>query len=516
MKKNLRKALFSLTISSLVATGTSDARAETLSTTVADNNRQSYNIFDIKALKAITINGINQRFKDDGVSYTNYKVYYREGSAVGLNSQSTGWILFGTSSNGTTDDSGDHTSITFDSTPNLELSAESTYGLMVGGQTETYNGYTNGNAVGDVAAEDENLIIYEGYGATLTNTRTFSPRIWNGGIVYIPPFTVAMAKPFAILKSNNVQIANSYVNNSLLNSQQYCESHGLKVFNGKGCVHANYFHANRYTFGDSNNNSYQAHQTAGNYGFDYQLSEPLSIGLRYSSGTSGMDNDTNTTGIASQATIHSNHWGLKATYEGGEDTFISGYLGFTDFDNHLDRQNNSGTTSTKSKYDSDAYSAGIKISKLVVLNSNFTLIPDLSATYTTYEQPQINETGTGDLLTINRSDSQSLLMRIGAKALKSLKVNNDKYNANIYFGAWYEFDPYSTRSGEREVSAKIASSSASAVSSPSQPVKSQKLNLEVGTAVDLDTRTQLSLSGGLDLAADVSNSYVRGGVSWSF
>lgn len=59
MTKNLRKALFLLAIASLAATGTSDARAETLSTTVDNNNAQTYNIFDIKALKAITINGIN-------------------------------------------------------------------------------------------------------------------------------------------------------------------------------------------------------------------------------------------------------------------------------------------------------------------------------------------------------------------------------------------------------------------------------------------------------------------------
>ena len=143
-------------------------------------------------------------------------------------------------------------------------------------------------------------------------------------------------------------------------------------------------------------------------------------------------------------------------------------------------------------------------------------MPELSATYSTYEQPQIIETGSGDLLTVDRTDSQSLLLRIGGKAVKPLKTNQGRYDASVYLGAWYEFDPYSTRNGEHQVSAQFTESSAAAVSSSSQSVQAQKVNLEAGGAVQLSDQVQLMLSGGLDLAADVSNSYVRGGVTWAF
>ena len=332
-------------------------------------------------------------------------------------------------------------------------------------------------------------------------------------------FTTAMAKPFAALKSNNLEIVNSYVKNSLLSSQQSCTTQGVEILDGKACIHGNYFHTNRYTFGDSGNNSFQAHQTAGNYGFDYQINGSLNIGLRYGSGTSGMDNDTNTTGTSSQASVDTNHWGLKATYEGEKNTFLSGYLGFTDFDVDLDRQSttNDGTsTSAKSSFDGDAYSAGIKITKVIPVKSNAALVPELSATYSTYEQPQIIETGSGDLLTVGRTESQSLLMRIGGKAVKTLKTNQGRYDASVYLGTWYEFDPYSTRNGAHQVSAQFTESSAAAVSSSSQSVQAQKVNFEAGGAVQLSDQFQLTLSGGLDLAADVSNSYVRGGLTWAF
>ena len=328
-----------------------------------------------------------------------------------------------------------------------------------------------------------------------------------------------MAKPFAALKSSNLEIVNSYVKNSLLSSQQRCTTKGVEIFDGKACIHGNYWYASRYTFGDSGNNSYQSFQAAGNYGFDYQVTDSLNIGLRYGRGNAAMDNDTNTTGTSSQASVDTNHWGLKATYEGDENIFLSGYLGFTDFDVDLDRQSadSDGTsTSANSSFDGDAYSAGIKIAKVIQIQSNTALVPELSATYSTYEQPQIIETGSGDLLTVDRTDSQSLLLRIGGKAVKTLKTHRDRYDANVYLGAWYEFDPYSTRNGEHQVSAQFTESSAAAVLSSSQSVQAQKVNFEAGGAVQLSDQFQLTLSGGLDLAADVSNSYVRGGMSWSF
>ena len=351
-----------------------------------------------------------------------------------------------------------------------------------------------------------------------TDGESFSESVTTSN-VQAKDFTTAMAKPFAALKSNNLEIVNSYVKNSLLSSQQSCATQGIEIFDGKACIHGNYLHASRYTFGDSGNNAYQSRQTAGIYGFDYQINDQLNLGLRYGSGTGSMDNDTAATGTTSQASVVTNYWGLKATYEGEKKTFLSGYLGFTDFDVDLDRQsttNDSTSTSANSSFDGDAYSAGIKLAKVIPIKSGAVLVPELSATYTTYEQPQIIETGSGDLVTVDRTDSQSLLLRIGGKAVKPLKTNQGRYDASVYLGAWYEIDPYSTRDGEHQVSAQFTESSAAAVSSSSQSVQAQKVHFEAGGAVQLSDQVQLTLSGGLDLAADVSSSYVRGGMTWAF
>ena len=328
-----------------------------------------------------------------------------------------------------------------------------------------------------------------------------------------------MAHPYAALKSSNVAFVNSFIKNSFSSSQQSCATQGVEIFEGKACIHGNYWYASRYAFGDSDSNSYQSGQAAGIYGLDYRLTEALSIGLRYGSGTGSMNNDTNTTGTESHAFVILNHWGLKTTFEGGDNTFVSGYFGFTDFDIDLDRQSASGSgssTSASSSFDADAYSFGLKISKVIPFVSNVFLIPEISAAFSTYEQPKVAEVGSGDLLIVDRSSSQSLPMRIGGKAVKLLNFNKDQHVANIYLGAWYEFDPYSTREDERSISAQSAEGAVVRAVSKSQGLSAQKLNLEVGSALQVSDYLQISLSGGLGLVDSFSSSYVRGGIIWSF
>ena len=328
-----------------------------------------------------------------------------------------------------------------------------------------------------------------------------------------------MADPYAALKSNNVAFVNSYIKNALSNSHQSCATQGVEIFEGKACIHGNYWYASRYAFGDSDRNSYQFREAAGIYGFDYRLTEPLSIGLRYGMGTSSMDNDTNTTGTESQAFVVSNHWGLKTTYEAGGNTFVSGYFGFTDFDVDLDRQSASSSgpsSSASSSFDADAYSLGLKISKVIPVESNIILIPEISAAFSTYEQPEIVESGSGDLLIVDRSSSQSLPMRIGGKAVRLLNFNKDQNVANIYLGAWYEFDPYSTRDDERSILAQSAEGAVVRAVSKSQALSAQKFNVEVGSALKVSEHLQVSLSGGFGLADSSSSSYVKSGIIWAF
>ena len=100
--------------------------------------------------------------------------------------------------------------------------------------------------------------------------------------------------------------------------------------------------------------------------------------------------------------------------------------------------------------------------------------------------------------------------------MRLLNFNKDQNVANIYLGAWYEFDPYSTRDDERSISAQSAEGTIVRAVSKSQALSAQKFNVEVGSALKVSEHLQVSLSGGFGLADSSPSSYVKSGIIWSF
>jgi hypothetical protein len=66
----------------------------------------------------------------------------------------------------------------------IHMDAGTTVSLYVTRTDGRYIGYTEGNAVGNIAAEDNNIKILEGYGNEYPFGTIFSPRVWNGVIEY--------------------------------------------------------------------------------------------------------------------------------------------------------------------------------------------------------------------------------------------------------------------------------------------------------------------------------------------
>ncbi len=153
-----------------------------ITTMFASNNEFAGNMFDVTAIKPITIQGFD--FNIEGSLSTTAFVYYRVGTYVGHESDPTGWVLLGTAS---------VTGQGFDvPTPvpigGLTIPAGQTYGLYVGIESGTLY-YTNGNNVYSNGDLTLTLGIAKGFGIT---SATFSPRTWNGTIYY----TIAFGRTF--------------------------------------------------------------------------------------------------------------------------------------------------------------------------------------------------------------------------------------------------------------------------------------------------------------------------------
>ena len=158
--------------------------SETLETTFNNNNGYSGNYFQIDVLKSggITVSSMAGNFGTTGGA----GVWVRDG-AIG-NAPGTGWSQVASATISGTNKQTFSTNFTL---------AQGTYTMFFantgGGSGVASLNYTNGTGVGNVAAQNSDLKIYEGYGTSdiLPNTGSwsgngygFSPRIWNGSLTY--------------------------------------------------------------------------------------------------------------------------------------------------------------------------------------------------------------------------------------------------------------------------------------------------------------------------------------------
>ncbi len=152
---------------------------DSLSTPFSGGNGSSLNFFDVVGINSIPISGFDGNL-DAGAQ--NVDVYYKVGTWVGSETNSSAWTLVGSSSI-TSSGNGVPTPLQVNFN-GLTIPAGQTYAFCVvasGGLD-----YTNGGSVGDVLVSNTDLQILEGAGGGLPvfGGSFFTTRNWNGQIHY--------------------------------------------------------------------------------------------------------------------------------------------------------------------------------------------------------------------------------------------------------------------------------------------------------------------------------------------
>jgi len=148
--------------------------SSTLTTTFASNNGAAGNMFDITAINDITINSFDVNM-NSGITET-VEIYYKTGSYVGFETNAGAWTLLGST---TVASAG----INIPTPLNMSLGQNVTAGQTVGFYVTLTNNnirYTDGTN----SYSDANLTLTAGVGKTYPFGSTFSPRTWNGNIIY--------------------------------------------------------------------------------------------------------------------------------------------------------------------------------------------------------------------------------------------------------------------------------------------------------------------------------------------
>jgi hypothetical protein len=148
-----------------------------LTTTFAGGNGSSGNMFDITALSNVTITHFDAHV---ATGTHTFEIWYRPGSYVGFQNDSTGWTHLGTATGVVAAGTGIPTPVPI--TFAVAIPAGQTYGFYVTSTTGTVT-YTNGTTVGNVFVQDANIQVKEGHGGAYFNLIN-NPRVWNGIVYY--------------------------------------------------------------------------------------------------------------------------------------------------------------------------------------------------------------------------------------------------------------------------------------------------------------------------------------------
>jgi len=151
-----------------------------LTTTFNSNTNLRGNMFDVTAVNSVTVLSFDGNFG----STSNFAIYFRAGTHVGFEQSSASWTLIGTATNVASNGNGVPSPIPIP--VGITIPAGQTYAFYITTTNGLNINYAYGTAVGNVSAQDANLIIREGTANNYPFGSIFQPRKWNGTLYYVP------------------------------------------------------------------------------------------------------------------------------------------------------------------------------------------------------------------------------------------------------------------------------------------------------------------------------------------
>jgi hypothetical protein len=160
------------------SSGSTSGPANSLTTAFGGGNNFDGNMFDVIPSTNLVVNDFDVNMS---VGTATVSVYYKTGTHVGSEINAGAWTLLGSS---TVNAAGTGLPTNLGLNLGLALNSGQTYAFYITNQGEVDFNYTDGTAVGAVAASNGDLQILQGTGKEYPFGTSFTPRVWNGTIYY--------------------------------------------------------------------------------------------------------------------------------------------------------------------------------------------------------------------------------------------------------------------------------------------------------------------------------------------
>ena len=223
-----------------------------------------------------------------------------------------------------------------------------------------------------------------------------------------------------------------------------CNNSGWVIENTDYCIYTN---ANNTIASVNGNSSYGSYDYANfntSINVEKTINDKWKAGIAYGVGSSNLDNYyfSSTTASLSSTNTHYSIYGVKKV----SDKFtLKGMIGGSDFDYKGNR--NYSTTSAASAYDTDGYTAEINgiwdIKKTIKnMKTPIRLKPSVGVAYAAHTQDGFSESGSGDLITLEANQAESLILKTGISVDKQIPMEGGKWLLVPSIAFNYEMDTY--------------------------------------------------------------------------
>ncbi len=296
-----------------------------------------------------------------------------------------------------------------------------------------------------------------------------------------------------------------------------CNNYGWVIGDSDYCAYTNANNSISNVEGDSTKGSYETTSFNSSLNLEKTINAKWKAGIAYGVGSSNLNgyDFSNTTASLSSTNTHYSIYAVKKV----SDKFtLKGIIGGSDFDYKGER--NYSTTSATSSYDSDGYTAEINGSwdiKKTIKNTKtpIRLQPSFGVAYAAHTQDGFSESGSGDLITIDPNQAESLLFKTGIAVDKQILMEGGKWLLVPSIALNYDVDAYAY-SGHRGLKGSLTESSTASTRVSAKNMGEQTGSVKVGADFVVTKDLMFNLNAKYGLADGGDEQSYGGGFRFVF
>ena len=296
-----------------------------------------------------------------------------------------------------------------------------------------------------------------------------------------------------------------------------CNNSGWVIENTDYCIYTNVNNTIASVNGNSSYGSYDYANFNTSINVEKTINDKWKAGIAYGVGSSNLDNYnfSSTTASLSSTNTHYSIYGVKKV----SDKFtLKGMIGGSDFDYKGNR--NYSTTSATSTYDTDGYTAEINgiwdIKKTIKnMKTPIRLKPSVGVAYAAHTQDGFSESGSGDLITLEANQAESLLFKTGISVDKQILMEGGKWLLVPSIALNYEMDTYAD-DNHRGLKGGVTGSSDATTLVSAKTFGQHNGSVKVGADFVLTKDFMFNLNAEYGLAEGGDEQSYGGGFRWQF